>query len=184
MDSLAVFIVATLYPEQLNTLKHMRVMLQGLENYYHPSNFGSWTPALTSFIHTLSSELLKRTLYERQDNCKIPLNLRLDAATLCECVSLLSHVAFLSMFSKDAGSVNNAHFTLRNLAWILPDLILPQLLDHAYPALDNLVETHRTLSCIQALGVCVHPLVDRLHYPDGAKHVADLLLLVLPVFYF
>ncbi|KAJ1565665.1 hypothetical protein HK096_000529, partial [Nowakowskiella sp. JEL0078] len=70
--------------------------------------------------------------------------------------------------------------TLKYLAWLEPDLILPKFLDIAYPALESLTETHRTLCILSTLSNISTPLIRRSHFPQGAKHIVPLLHLALP----
>jgi proteasome activator subunit 4 len=158
---------------------HLAVMVNALENYFHPSNHGSWTAILAQFLHSLTSEFLKRCLYEASEICVIPVDLRITPEMKEEFVNLVSRSAFLAMFGRDSASVTSAHFSLRNLAWISPEAVFPQVLEHAYSALEG-VQAHRTQSCIGALAILAQPLIHRVHYPDGAQHVLPLCMLVLP----
>lgn len=184
VDNLAIFLVCLMYPAppaggdtskhpNLNALKHLSVLINALENYYHPSNHGSWTSTLVQFLHSVSAEFLKRCLYEKQENCVIPNHLRLTQEMRDEFVRLVSRPAFLAMFGRDSSSVTSAHFSLRNIAWIAPEAVFPTILDYAYVALEGF-QAHRTLSCIGALSILAQPLVHRKHYPEGARHVLPL----------
>jgi proteasome activator subunit 4 len=182
VDNLAVFLVCAMYPpgvQGLDTMGSLGVLIGALENYFHPSNHGSWTSILVQFLHSLTSEFLKRCLYEASEICAIPQELRITQEMKTAFVGILERCAFLAVFGRDNASVTSAQFSLRNLAWISPDVIFPQLLDHAYGALEG-VQAHRTQSCIGALSILAQPLVHRLHYPDGAQHILPLCMMVLP----
>jgi proteasome activator subunit 4 len=159
-------------------MKHLSVMVNALENYFHPSNHGAWTPILVQFLHSLTSEFLKRCLYEERDSCVIPVKLRITGDMKREFVSLCSQSAFLAMFGRDSGCVSSAQFSLRNLAWIDGNVLI-KVLDDAYGALEG-VNAHRTVSCIGALGVLTGPLIYPGHYEDGIGHVLGLCEMVLP----
>jgi len=84
------------------------------------------------------------------------------------------------MFSKDQRALSQNNTTLRSLAWITPKLIIPGVLERAYPSLESLTETHRTTSVISALNAIAIPLLNRDHYPQGGKHLLPLLHLTVP----
>lgn len=59
-------------------------------------------------------------------------------------------------------------------------LVLPAVLERSFPALEGLLETHRTTACIGALAAVALPLVSRTNYPAGSKHILPLLDLCIP----
>lgn len=117
---------------------------------------------------------------EQEADCSTPMELRLTPELCDNFVDIIKGVAFLSMFSKDQRAVAQTHMALRYLAWISPKLILPGVLERAYPSLESLTETHRTTSVISALGSLAVPLLNPQHYPQGGKHLAPLLHLTVP----
>lgn len=58
--------------------------------------------------------------------------------------------------------------------------MLPAVLERSFPALEGLLETHRTTACIGALAAVALPLVSRTNYPAGSKHILPLLYLCIP----
>ncbi|KAI9193627.1 uncharacterized protein BJ171DRAFT_249708 [Polychytrium aggregatum] len=187
----AAYIVNTMYPSlskvddcpaapATNSMSQLSKMMQAIESFYHPSNTGRWTFDLACFAQHLASEFLKRVRKEQRPDCKTPQAFCLTTEMKREFVLILRGVLFLSMFGKDRYAVSASHTALKHLAWIEPDLIIPGLLERAYPALENLTETHRTVSCIGALSALALPLISRSHYPQGAKHIASLLHLTIP----
>lgn len=89
-------------------------------------------------------------------------------------------VALLSMFSRDPLTIANSQSALKTMGFLEPDLIFPAVLERSYPALETLLETHRTTACITALSTVAPPLISRSIYPAGAKHLVPLLELCLP----
>lgn len=89
-------------------------------------------------------------------------------------------VALLSMFSRDPLTIANSQSALKTMSFLEPDLIFPAVLERAYPALETLLETHRTTACITALSTLAPPLISRSVYPAGAKNLVPLLELCLP----
>lgn len=119
-------------------------------------------------------------MIEKMLDCTTPVDHRLTMEENTRFVNFLKPLVLMSMFSKDNTSVVTTHATLKNLAWIAPDLILPPLLDRIYPSLESLTESHRTLSSIGALCSVARPLFTFSHFPKGASHLIPLLSLVLP----
>lgn len=113
-------------------------------------------------------------------DCITPIEARLTLKENERFVLLLKPLVLMSMFSKDNSSVVSTHSTIKNLAWIAPDLILPPLLERIYPSLESLTESHRTLSSIGALCSVSRPLFTFSHFPKGVNHLIPLLSLVLP----
>ncbi|TPX58023.1 hypothetical protein PhCBS80983_g03421 [Powellomyces hirtus] len=185
VDPFAAFVVWAMVPvevDEANTriLKHLGDLIQAVETYFHPSNAGRWSYMLARFLQMLSYHFLRRIRQEDAKDCKTPPQYRITPAMRVEFVTTLRPVVYLSLFGKDAASVNCIHNTLKYLAWIEPTLILPGLLERIYPALESLTENHRTISCIGALYHVALPLFNREHYSPGGTHLAALLDLVIP----
>ncbi|KAF9979719.1 hypothetical protein BGZ75_009303 [Mortierella antarctica] len=186
MGSFAMFIVHTINPvaESLNpkssSLAHFGDLIQATESFYHPSNSGQWSYTLSLFLQLLSWEYLQRLNEEKQAKCKTPQELRLTPEINNRFVQSVKGVVFLMMFSKDQRAAAQTQLTLRYLAWIAPKLVIPGILENAYPSLESLTETHRTTSVIPALGSIAVPLLNREHFPQGGKHLAPLLHLTVP----
>ncbi|KNC98256.1 uncharacterized protein SPPG_06655 [Spizellomyces punctatus DAOM BR117] len=193
VDPFAAFIVWTMFPEngpegdgnvppppQTKSMQHLAEMIQAIESYFHPSNYGRWSFMLTRLLQMLAYQFMKRLKQESEPDCKTPVAYRITPAMRKEFVVLLRPVAYLSMFGKDPLSVNSTHSALKYLAWIHPESILPGLLDRIYPALETLTENHRTISCLGALYNVVLPLFNRKHYPQGGRHLPALLDLAIP----
>ncbi|KPV77183.1 uncharacterized protein RHOBADRAFT_25084 [Rhodotorula graminis WP1] len=155
-------------------------LIQATEGYFHPSNYGRWAPLLGRFLQTLTWEFFKRHTEEQRDDCRTPLEWRLTPDIRREFVKTMRTVALLSMFSRDAITIANAQAALKTMALLEPDLVLPSILERAYPALETLTETDRTRSCITALSTISPALLRRDNYPAGAKHLVPLLDLCLP----
>ncbi|CAJ0904050.1 1258_t:CDS:10 [Entrophospora sp. SA101] len=180
---LARFIVYTMFTTSENeesTLTHLANMIQAIESFYHPSNFGRWTYSIVKFLQYLGWEFLKRWTDEQKSDCKTPVSRRLTPEIRRQFVLTLRGVTFLSMFGKDAMSVGSSQASLKYLAWLEPSLIFPGLLERVYPSLETLTETHRTTSSISALSLLAIPLFSRTQYPAGGKHLAPLLHLIIP----
>ncbi|KAG9300251.1 hypothetical protein G9A89_011324 [Geosiphon pyriformis] len=182
---MARFIVYTIFPttahpNEESTLTQLGNLIQAIESFYHPSNYGRWTFSIVRFLQFLGYEFFKRWRDEQKLECKTPQHRRLTPELRREFVLTLRNVTFLSMFGKDALSIGASHAALKYLAWLEPSLIFPGLLERVYPSLETLTETHRTTSSISALSLLAIPLFSRIHYSPGGKNLAPLLHLIIP----
>ena len=154
--------------------------IQATEGYFHPSNYGKWAPKLGRFLQNVTWEFLKRWREEERKECRTPTEWRLTPTIKREFVLTMRTVALLSMFSRDPITIANAQAALKTMALLEPDLIVPSVLERAFPALETLTETHRTTACITALATISPAMISRTNYPPGAKHLISLLELCLP----
>ena len=86
-------------------------------------------------------------------------------------------ILLLNMYSKHIGIRVETLFALKSLAELAPDLIVPELLDRLYPALDALTEPHRLTASMSAMTICLRSLFQIEH---GKAHVLPLMMAVLP----
>ncbi|KAM0792923.1 hypothetical protein ACM66B_002682 [Microbotryomycetes sp. NB124-2] len=155
-------------------------LVQATESYFHPSNYGSWAPKLARFLQNVTWEFHRRWTEEHKQDCKTPQAWRLTPSIRLEFVKTMKTVALLSMFSRDAITMACTQQALKILSLLEPELILPAILERSVPALEGLLETHRTTAVINALGATAPTMVSRSNYAPGAKHLVPLLELCLP----
>lgn len=84
------------------------------------------------------------------------------------------------MFSKDSSTMNFAQGSLRHLAILEPNMIMPELLERAYGGLEAVNETHRTTAVLNVLSAVARPLVTEKIWFGGQKHLLPLLELCIP----
>ncbi|EIN13624.1 hypothetical protein PUNSTDRAFT_94808 [Punctularia strigosozonata HHB-11173 SS5] len=155
-------------------------LIASTESFFHPSTSGSWTHDLSAFIKYIVYDFNKRWHEEQQPDCRTPKHRRLTRDMKRELVKSLRTVALLAMFSQDSTTVSNIQSCLKSMSVMEPDLILYPVLERAFPALEALVETQRTLAVIKALGAIAPSLVCRDVFYPGAKHLIPILQLLVP----
>ncbi|TBU39582.1 hypothetical protein BD309DRAFT_1022044 [Dichomitus squalens] len=155
-------------------------LIASTESFFHPTNSGSWTSDLSAFIKYIVYDFNKRWYEEQRPDCKTPTHRRLTREIRRELVKCLRTVTLLAMFSQDNTTVSNIQSCLKSMSVMEPDLILHPILERAEPALEALVETHRTTAVIKALGAVAPAMVCRDVYYPGAKHLLPILELLLP----
>ncbi|KAI0374438.1 hypothetical protein BV20DRAFT_1049238 [Pilatotrama ljubarskyi] len=161
-------------------LDSLAKLIASTESFFHPTNSGSWTSDLSAFIKYIVYDFNKRWYEEQQPDCKTPTHRRLTREIKRELVKCLRTVTLLAMFSQDSATVANIQSCMKSMSIMEPDLILHPILERAVPALEALVETHRTTAVIKALGAVAPAMVCRHVYYPGAKHLIPILDLLLP----
>jgi proteasome activator subunit 4 len=160
-----------------SVLTKLEGLVQAVETFFHPSNSGGWTRTLTQFLFYLADFFVLRWNREHSGEMAVPEDRRLTDAVKRRFVLCLREVTFMGIFSKSDKAVQYSLSTLQSLAYLEPSLILPGALQKIYPAMQGLVEVHRTISSIRAL----HMLSKIMAKTKGFRcHVTTVLGLALP----
>ncbi|TKA34126.1 hypothetical protein B0A50_00106 [Salinomyces thailandicus] len=155
--SIARWIVMSLSPKCLEVsnlksiLHQLEGLIQGIETFFHPSNSGTWTKPLSQLIYYLSDFFVMRWNREQSGEYDVPEDRKLNDEVKRRFVLCLRDVVFMGIYAKSGTAMNYSLSTLQSLAYLEPDLILPGALQRIYPAMQGLVEVHRTISSIRAL---------------------------------
>jgi proteasome activator subunit 4 len=160
-----------------SVLTKLEGLIQAVETFFHPSNSGSWTRPLAQFVFYLADFFVLRWNRERSGEMDVPEGRKLNDAVKRRFVLCLREVTFMGMFSKSDKAMQYSLSALQSLAYLEPNLILPGALQKIYPAMQGLVEVHRTISSIRAL----HMLSKVMTKTKGYRcHVTTVLGLTLP----
>jgi proteasome activator subunit 4 len=178
---IARWIVMSLSPACLESsdsiLSRLEGLIQAVETFFHPSNSGTWTRPLSQLVFYLADFFVLRWNREHSGEMEIPVERRLNEGIKRRFVLCLREVIFMGIFAKSGTAVNFSLSTLQSLAYLEPTLILPGALQRIYPAMQGLVEVHRTISSIRAL----HMLSKTMVRTKGYRcHVTTTLGLALP----
>ncbi|KAF2793871.1 hypothetical protein K505DRAFT_375027 [Melanomma pulvis-pyrius CBS 109.77] len=158
-------------------LSKLEGLIQAVETFFHPSNSGTWTKYLSQLVFYLADFFVMRWNREHSGDMDVPEDRKLNAPLKRRFVLCLREVVFMGIFAKSGTAVNYALSTLQSLAFLEPNLILPGALQRIYPAMQGLVEVHRTISSIRAL----HMLSKVMAKTKGYRcHVTTVLGLALP----
>lgn len=181
--SIARWIVMSISPQGLDAtdsrsvLHRLEALIQGIETFFHPSNSGSWTKPLAQLIYYLADFFVMRWNREQSGEYEVPEDRRLTDEVKRRFVLCLRDVVFMGIYAKSGTAMNYSLSTLQSLAYLEPTLILPGALQRIYPAMQGLVEVHRTISSIRALQM-LSRIVAR---TKGFRcHLTTLLGLALP----
>lgn len=174
-------IIMSLSPECMDcddsVLSKLEGLIQAVETFFHPSNSGSWTRTLAQLVYYLGDFFVLRWNREHSGEMDVPEERRLTPELKRRFVLCLREVTFMGIFSKSDKAVAFSLNTLQFLAYLEPTLILPGALQRVYPAMQGLVEVHRTISSIKALQVLSKIMARTKGY---RCHVTTLLGLALP----
>ena len=181
--SIARWIVMSISPQCLevtngkSVIHQLEALIQGIETFFHPSNSGSWTKPLAQLIYYLADFFVMRWNREQSGEYEVPDDRKLNDAVKRRFVLCLRDVVFMGIYAKSGQAMNYALSTLQSLASLEPTLILPGALQRIYPAMQGLVEVHRTISSIRALQM-LSKIIAR---TKGFRcHLTTLLGLALP----
>ncbi|KAF5356022.1 hypothetical protein D9756_004202 [Leucocoprinus leucothites] len=155
-------------------------MITCTESFFHPSNSGPWSALLTTFVHFLAAHFFRRVKEEELPDCKTPLDRKLTPDIQRAFVQILRTPCLLAMFSKDPLSLGFAQGCLRQLVFLEPNLVMPELLERAYNGLEAVNETHRTTAVLGMLSSVTSHLTTESLWLGGQKHVVPLLELCIP----
>ncbi|KAJ7596682.1 hypothetical protein C8J56DRAFT_918063 [Mycena floridula] len=172
--------IGTGYLAGSKSLDSLDRLITSTESFFHPSNSGHWTQALTVFLQHLASQYCKRANEEEQLDCKTPTAQRLSPSIRRHFVRILRTPALLAMFSKDPTSMGYAIKALRLLSMLEPTILMPELLERAYGGLEIVNETHQTTAVMSMLSAISRPLVTESTWLGGQKHILPLLELCIP----
>ncbi|KAG5356294.1 Proteasome activator BLM10 [Yarrowia sp. B02] len=161
-----------------DVLDSLLTLITSLESFFHPSNQGKWSKGLFELINLLVEYFLLRWNQEQEGQVfSVDPKRFLSAATKRKFVHVLKNVVFFGIYSKNRLLSRMAINCLQGLAFLEPHVIVPQFLKEAYPSLQGLVETHRTLTTLQTLVALVRIISQQ---PRYRMHVTTLLSLALP----
>ncbi|KAJ5899191.1 hypothetical protein N7495_003935 [Penicillium taxi] len=178
---IARWIVMSLSPTCLESedsiLSQLEGLIQAVETFFHPSNSGSWTKTLSQLVFYLTDFFVMRWNREQSGEMDIPQERRLNEPLKQRFVLCLRDVVFMGIYAKSSTAMTFSLSTLQGLAYLEPHLILPGALQRIYPALQGLVEVHRTTSSLRAMQVLSRVITRTKGY---RCHMTTLLGLALP----
>ena len=113
-------------------MDHIKRLFQALRSFYYPSNTGSWSANLFSFLQNLPDRLIKRIKREKRDQSKWFIRTQkaqncIQESDIDEFVNALKEVSFTAMFSKSNQS--SAIKAFQYLTFLRGNIMLPPLID-------------------------------------------------------
>lgn len=189
MMAMASMIVYSMTPgAECVVQKHLALLLQMIESFYHPSNAGSWSARLAQFMGALCGAFVGRLKLERRAALGLPTatapppaSSHLGVEDRRRFAAMMRPLIMTALFSKSSLMSWESIRAANCLAYIAPEEILPPLLqDRIYPALETVTEAHQVAAAIYCLAAVTRPLVWHRRYAAGAQHLMPLLHMTLP----
>jgi len=182
MNSISALIVGMMGGPNNIVQEHITQLFKALHSFYHPSNIGRWTLRIGSFLQNLPRQFLLRFRRERFKELSwlspVPESHKLTDNQVTEFVESLKSSVFVAMFGKFGSQ--DASMSLRSLATLRPEIMVPPLLEKMYPAMETLIEPHRLIACMVCIVSVARPMLSTDRYPEGPSHILPLLNLSLP----
>lgn len=143
--------------------RHLDVIVELLEQYYHPSNGGTWTAFLEQFLRYLAFFFLKRLAKEQGKRMKGK-----GADDLTAFLGVEERVAFVKcmlkliergQYSKNGQLARTAADAATNLAYVEPSLVLPLVISGFQTAMDTITATHQLESALNTLALAARSIL-------------------------
>jgi proteasome activator subunit 4 len=119
---------------------HLETLVDLLEQFYHPSNGGSWTGSLERLLRCLFCYFLQRLDNEQRRSEK--LGSELGPRERAMFVRTLMRLTERGQYSKNVGLANTVGFTSCFLAYVEPALMLPPIISAFQTALESVCFSH------------------------------------------
>ena len=152
-----------------------------LENYFHPSNGGSWSGSLASYLRYMGTYLQKKLSRDR-----------LPDATVDTIVHSVARLASRAQFSKTSSLSNAGISTMSILAQINTCAIAPLIVERFHEALESDTAMHQLSAAITALSRAARPIMQAAEecqqsaadasaeFPEWCNIFRDALVVTLP----
>lgn len=189
---LLAFSLSPKYPEALNYLQRFFTLIT---NYFHPSNSGRWSTSLSSFLVNFTSALVSRVICERRATkagksdrvlgdanqlAVAPAEHRLDDEIIAKVIEMLTPVVELGLYSKISIMIVQSAASIRDLAIIKPEVIIPPMLAKTSEDLVTVSSPHRTQAALRLLATLTPVFLDPEIFPSGIEYLPQALMLTLP----
>lgn len=150
--------LASAEPGALSSLRALEQLAALLEHWFHPSNRGSWSDALGAFLDALASHLSRRLDAECQPawSGSAAVRLATEPTAIAPVVEAVLRLAEPAVFHKSSSMRVAALECLPVAAYLLPQRVLPGVVNRLFLALDASDSVHQLATSIRALS-CAPP---------------------------
>lgn len=195
ISSFATFAVYSLSPQYPDALSYLERFFTLIANYFHPSNSGSWSNSIGTFLSNVASHLASRVNEERNAtkagiNERVhstrtqkgvaPLEHRLTPQIIDKLVDILKPLIHHGLHSKVSSLSLHAAAAGKELALVNPEKVVEPLLVEAADGLCSVSSPHRNLAALKLLAALTPVFLDPDICPTGGNYLTQALELTLP----
>ncbi|KYQ92407.1 proteasome activator complex subunit 4 [Tieghemostelium lacteum] len=162
-------IFVCLMNNQGDTMDLLKSLISKISIYFHPSNQGEWSSDLAEFLLTTCHTVSKRhNLKQLNDNI------------VNQFIEIVNQPLLNTLYSKKKHFILSACKIIKDLAYISPNIIFPNLINNFYDSFESEEEVNRVISTIEIMSTCFHPLIiSNEQFPEGKTHVYNFMQLVI-----
>ncbi|KAL2644724.1 hypothetical protein R1flu_012311 [Riccia fluitans] len=146
-----------------STLSHLECLVDYLEQYYHPSNGGSWTSSLESFLRSLVYYFMKRLASEHLIRAEAGDGLDyahfLGPEERVAFVKLVMRLVERGQYSKNVSLAACSANVAARLTYVEPHVVLPLIVSCFRTAMDTITATHQLESSLTTLALAARALL-------------------------
>lgn len=160
-------------------LSHLHTVLNAIVSYVHPSNAGTWTRPISSFVNSVVYQLIKRFNMEREPYGQLHKNAphhKLSDSQVAQLIDVLLPVIRLGIQSKDQDASDDFLTCLASLAHMDPPRVLSFFLLELYESLEGVLSTHRTWNALALVEELIRYFAGT---PIFRVHIPKILLLTI-----
>jgi proteasome activator subunit 4 len=181
-SKVAGLLVSSITPQNFDDLfKKLKTLLNSLETFVHPSNFGSWSTLIAKFCHRFVFTYHERVMAEKEKDCELPDDLKLTKGMNGKIVDAFSDLVLLgSQAKKD--SISNYYVStigyLGDIAASCNSLFTDKILLDVYDSLtDQFIDSsHRIIVSLKQFTELSRFIV---YDPIYRIHIVQLLNLMI-----
>nr|PNR33085.1 hypothetical protein PHYPA_025028 [Physcomitrium patens] len=145
-------------------LPSLDVLVDLLEQYFHPSNGGHWTSSLEQFLQHLVRYFLKRLSKQRGSINQLG---EMERSTF---VKAMLRLIDRGQYSKTPALASTAASTASTLAFIEPYAVLPLIVSRFYSAMDTITATHQLQTAVTSLALVSRAIILASAKEEGTEH--------------
>lgn len=139
------------------TQGYLETLIDLLEQFYHPSNGGSWTGSLERLLRYLFAYFLDRLAKEQRSSEKA--HVALGPAERAAFVRTLMRLIERGQYSKNSSLASTVGSSACLLAFVEPTLMLPYIVSTFDTALDSITATHQLETALGTLALAARPIL-------------------------
>lgn len=195
ISSFATFAVYSLSPQYPDALSYLERFFTLIANYFHPSNSGSWSNSIGTFLSNVASHLASRVNEERNAtkadvNERVfsarnqkgvaPSEHRLTPEIIDKLVDILRPLIHHGLHSKVTSLSLHAANAGKEMALVNPEKVVEPLLVEAADGLLSVSSPHRNFAALKLLAALTPVFLDPDICPTGGNYLTQALELTLP----